>query len=97
MARIRVNMAGLREDKGKIAKYRQELHDYNNRLDALILRIGDSWEGDASTAYINKMTRYKQKALEMENVLREFESYAEKAASKFEEIDSKGAARIRGC
>lgn len=95
MAKIKINEDGLRENKKAIEAKISELHSLNERLTELIFRIRSSWEGDASTQYINTMTHYKQKAETMIDVLTEFRKYIDEALRRFEEIDSNGAKRIQ--
>lgn len=95
MAKIKINEDGLRENKKAIEAKISELYSLNERLTELIARIGSSWEGDASTQYINTMTHYKQKAETMIDVLTEFKKYIEGAIRRFEEVDSSGARKIQ--
>ena len=95
MARIKVDSSALRSKASEITSQTQQLQDLNSRLDQLIARIGDSWEGEASTAYINMMSRYAEQAKNMIAVMNEFRSYAQKAADEFDAQDKNGASRIR--
>lgn len=95
MARIKVDSTALRSKASEITSQIQQLQGLNDRLDALITRIGDSWEGEASRAYINMMSRYANQAKNMIAVMDEFRSYAQKAADEFDAQDRNGANRVR--
>lgn len=97
MAEIRVDVEGLLSNKRAIEQKISELQSLNMRLEQLIHRIGDSWEGEASERYIEKMLGYKVKAEEMVAVLEEFKKYMEQAANTFAQKDRDGANRIRSC
>lgn len=53
MAKIKVNAEMLRSNSNALNSKIQELTQMNQTLDSLIMRIGDSWDGDASNAYVN--------------------------------------------
>lgn len=95
MAVIKVDPAALREKAATLEQKISELNGMNAKLQQLIVRIGDSWEGDASTAYYNLMQSYAQQAVEMIAVLTEFKKYARNAADQFEKVDKDSASRIR--
>ena len=77
--------------------YVNELDSLNARTQSLLSQIASSWEGEASTAYINIMTERMQKAGQMKELLQEFLSYMEDARTKFVSRDQEGASAIRGC
>ncbi len=95
MALLRIDISSLRDNSNDLQKQITALQNMNARLAALITRIGDSWEGDSSAAYINTMRRYQQQAEKMVQVLSEFKSYVDNAAVRFETIDNANASRIR--
>ena len=96
MAKIKVDESMLRKNSQEIAAKIQELGELNERLKTLIIRIQDSWDGNASTAYINMMNNYAGQAAEMVSVLKEFKSYVDTAVTKFESMDKSAASRLRG-
>lgn len=96
MGRIRIDIDALRSNSRAMEVKIQELNQLNQSLDALIRRIGDTWEGDAGIAYITLMKSYEQKAIHMENVLSEFKLYIDAAVTKFEDLDQAAGARLRG-
>lgn len=97
MASIRINTDGLQNDISSMRSYISELDSLSARTQALLSRIGDSWEGDASTAYLTAMQQRLDKAQQMKKVLEEFLSYMETAKSKFESRDQSSASSIKGC
>ena len=97
MARIKVNVEGLRDSKKAIQDKVGELQSLNARLDRLLSDIESSWEGTASEKYINGMRQHNRKAEQMVHVLEEFERYMDTAAVCFEEKDKSSASRIRSC
>lgn len=96
MALIKVDADALRTQAAAVETKISELNGMNGRLLALIQRIGDSWQGQASTAYARVMFGYLQQAQDMIQLLEEFKKYAENAAREFEAEDKQGAQRIRG-
>lgn len=95
MARIKVDVNGLRDNANKISQQIQTLESLNNRLDGLLNRVSDSWTGNASEQYIETMRLHKQKTQGMITVLQNFKGYMEQAATRFESVDHDGASRIR--
>lgn len=93
---IIIDQSILRSSSRDIESKIQELTELNSSLDTLLLRIGDSWEGSASEAYLNMMRNYANQAKEMISVLREFKSYIDNTVTKFESTDKSCASRIRG-
>lgn len=97
MAKIRVDIDALCQNKADIEARILELQNLNSNLDALLSNIEGSWTGAASEKYIATMRQHKRKAEQMVNVLNEFKGYIEQAADRFEQKDKEGASRIRGC
>lgn len=95
MARIKVDSGALKLKVSELNSQIGQLQALNGRLDQLINRIGDSWDGEASNAYIKMMTRYSAQAQKMIGIMNEFKSYAQRAAEEFDAQDKNGANRIR--
>ena len=96
MAKIKIDSAKLQQNEQAINKKIQELTELNHRLKALIIRIQDSWEGDASKAYVSMMQNYVRQAEKMIKVLQELKSYVNSAIHKFEQTDKSSASKLRG-
>ena len=94
MARIRINTDGLKSNISEMNNYIATLEQLNNRLQTLITRINDSWEGNACKAYVEAMMKRLSKSKEMVKVLVAFRGYMQQAVSKFEERDKIGAGNI---
>lgn len=92
---IEIKKTLLREKARELAGRAQELTALNNKLEALIGDINGSWEGNASTAWLNTMRAYQEKAVAMVEVLAEFQGYANQAADQFEEEDTEAAGIVR--
>ena len=75
MASIRINTDGLQNDISSMRSYISELDSLSARTQALLSQIGDSWEGDASTAYLTAMQQRLDKAQQMKKVLEEDTMY----------------------
>lgn len=97
MANIRIDTDGLQNNISSMKAYVNELDSLNARTQSLLAQIASSWEGEASTAYINIMTERMQKAGQMKELLQEFISYMEAARTKIVSRDQEGASAIRGC
>lgn len=96
MAKIRIDVDMLKSNSLALSAKIEELTALNERLNGLLLRINDSWEGEASAAYINMMQNYAAQASGLVRVLTEFKSYVDSAVSNFETADKSSAAFIRG-
>ena len=72
MANIRIDTDGLQNNISSMRAYVNELDSLNARTQSLLAQIASSWEGEASTAYINIMTERMQKAGQMKELLQEF-------------------------
>ena len=92
MANIRIDADGLQNNISSMRAYINELDSLNART-----QIASSWEGEASTAYINIMTERIQKAGQMKELLQEFISYMESTRTKFVSRDQESSYSIRGC
>ena len=97
MANIRIDTDGLQNNISSMRAYINELDSLNARTQTLLSQIASSWEGDASTAYINIMTERMQKAEQMKALLQEFLSYMESAKTKFASRDQESSYAIMGC
>ena len=69
MANIRIDTDGLQNNISSMRAYVNELDSLNARTQSLLAQIASSWEGEASTAYINIMTERMQKAGQMKELL----------------------------
>ena len=96
MAKIKIDENALRANAIALNTRISDLQALNNRLDALIIRIGDSWDGSASEAYIARITEQAAKAKQMVKILQEYKNYVETTVQKFTDLDSRAASRIRG-
>lgn len=96
MAKIKMDIDALTQSAQTINTRISELQALNSRLEELISRIGASWEGNASAAYIATMRAHAEKAKKMIDVLMEYKKYVDTAVSKFSGLDQGAAARIRG-
>ncbi len=96
MSKIRIDVEALKANSNSLSKKIAELRALNARLAALIERIRSSWEGNASVAYIVKITAQKIKAEKMVIVLSEYKKYVDAAVTKFTNTDTQSANKING-
>lgn len=96
MAKIKIDENALRANAIALNTRISDLQALNTRLDTLILRIGDSWDGNASEAYITRITDQAAKAKQMVKILEEYKRYVETTVQKFTDLDTRAASRIRG-
>lgn len=87
MPKIKIDTEGLKNSSENIDARIAELQNLNSRLESLIARIADSWEGNASEAYINLLRSYAEHAKNMINILNEYKKYIDKTVVKFSELD----------
>lgn len=95
MGKIRIDVEKLRSSAGLLDERIIQLSELNGQFNTLLARIGDSWDGKASAAYIQVMGIYAGKADEMIQVLKAFKTYVNQAADRFESKDKEAALRIR--
>ena len=86
MANIRIDADGLQNNISSMRAYINELDSLNARTQTLMTQIASSWEGEASTAYINIMTERMQKAGQMKELLQE--RLAGKAEVSYDKLGS---------
>lgn len=96
MAKIKIDENALRANAIALNTRISDLQALNTRLDTLIVRIGDSWDGNASEAYITRITDQAAKAKQMVKILEEYKRYVETTVQKFTDLDTRAASRIRG-
>ncbi len=96
MSKIRIDVEALKANSNSLSKKIAELQALNAKLTLLIERIKASWEGNASVAYIVKITAQKIKAEKMVEVLSEYKKYVDAAVSKFTTTDTQSANKING-
>ena len=95
MAKIKINEEALMRSANILESKTNELINLNSRLDSLISRINDSWEGEASQRYISIMLSYASKSKSMIDVLNEYKKYVDSAVTEFREKDRNSATKIR--
>ena len=95
MAIIKVNFDGLEQQAGNIANQIQSYEALNTRATNMINQISSSWQGEAATAYIEKINLYLTEARKMVGVLEAFKRYANSSSAEFRELDQACANDIR--
>ena len=95
MAKIKIDADGLKANAAALDTRISDLQNLITKLEELINRIQGSWEGQASVMYIAKLLAQSAKAKKMVEVLQEYKKYVEKALSKFTELDSGSANKIK--
>lgn len=58
---VMVDLERVAQDAQEFHNISSQLEELNNRLSSLIAQIGDSWDGDASAAYIKLLTTENEK------------------------------------
>jgi WXG100 family type VII secretion target len=94
MAKIDINIDGLKKNADTIAAQKQELQTLNKNLENLIREINEKWSGEASVSYANMLYKYLEQAKKMESVLNEFYSYTTNVSNTFQNLDQNAAGRI---
>lgn len=95
MALIKVNFDGLDQQVGAIANQIQSYEALNTRTTNMINQISATWQGEAATAYIEKLNSYLAEARKMVGVLEAFKGYANISSTEFRELDQNCANDIR--
>lgn len=95
MARIKVDVDGLRNYVNVLQGRVNEYEALNDRMNSLSSTILAGWEGDASKAFAEMMAQYAAQAAELTSILEQFRTYAMDAADRFERTDTDGAAKIK--
>jgi WXG100 family type VII secretion target len=87
-SKIKINQEELMKVSTSLAKRIAEMITLNTRLEALITRINESWNGEASDAYIIMMTSYLNDCKKHIDLLNSFKSYIDSVVKKFSDWDS---------
>lgn len=95
MAIIKILYDGLEEQVSNMGNLIQTYESLNTRAMNLRERVSTTWQGDAATAYIEKLSSYINEAGKMTGVLGAFKGYANNSALKFRNLDQSCAIRIR--
>lgn len=96
MADIQIDQEGLRHNSAALNNQLGQMQELATQLDALINRVGESWQGQSAQAYLEKMMRYAQLIRQMTSVIETYKGYVDSTVQSFVEADSSSAARIRG-
>ena len=96
MSRITLNLDALQSSSANMANYVEELSKLCLRLNTQTDKMTASWQGESSKAFVALMTDYALRAQKTSQVLDAYKRYVDTAVQRFSEIDSSGAARIRG-
>ena len=95
MSVVKVDVENLQSAVSSLSQRISQLTNLNSRVNALLSRMDESWEGKACEQYISTMRQRMEKATRMIDVLSEFRSYAEKAIEWFSEQDQSSGSDIR--
>ena len=87
MAKINVDIQGLRDNAATLDGAVSEMEVIYNRLNSLIAQLEATWDGAASEAYINRLRRDANKVMDAASITKEFAKYGRRTAEKFEAID----------
>lgn len=94
MAKIKIDTEALKQNETSLENKISELQEIIARLDNLIERINDSWEGGASELFIAKIRAQATKTKKMIDLLTEYKKYVTETISKFSTIDNDSASKI---
>lgn len=94
MAKIKIDTEALKQNETSLENKISELQEIIARLDNLIERINDSWEGGASELFIAKIRAQAAKTKKMIDLLTEYKKYVTETISKFSTIDNDSASKI---
>ena len=96
MSRITLDLDALQSSSASMASYIAELNSLCLRLNTQAANMTASWQGESSKAFLAMMTDYASRAQKTTQVLDAYKRYVDMAVQRFSDIDSMGAARIRG-
>ena len=88
MAHIRINYDGLQQQSSAM---RSCIHNYEaviSRTNSLLAQIQESWEGNASMNYTQRMANYMQQIRKMIEVLNRFRTISDSVANRFSATDT---------
>lgn len=96
MAQIMIDTDVLNRCSADLRGGTAEFDGLNGQLQALTGSITATWSGQSSEAFCHMMTAYVAKAQQFRTILERYGEYVDQTRSRFEELDSRSAARIRG-
>lgn len=95
MGRIKIDADMLHSYSDTIGGRISEYEALTARMEQLNQSIQASWKGDAQFAFSNMMANYIAQAKQLQQILTQFQGYAQSTAEKFENLDLECAQRIR--
>lgn len=95
MARIKIDLDALMGNSSSLEQRTADMQALIARLEGLLERINNSWDGSASEAYIAMMRGYSLKAKKMNELIETYKGYVDSTTSKFSAVDKKCASTIR--
>lgn len=87
MSKIEVDIQGLRENSAILSNTVTQMENLYIRINKLVSTLDATWDGDASRAYINKLSKQAELVMKSAKITKEFAKYGSQTADKFETID----------
>lgn len=94
MPKIKIDTEALKQNETSLGNKIAELQAIISRLENLIERINDSWEGGASELFISKIRAQAEKTKKMVDLLTEYKKYVTETIAKFSTLDNDSATKI---
>lgn len=88
MAKIDIDVETIRSSASTLEAKVNELKVMRFNLFKLINNINDTWDGEASEVYINKLEGYLIKIDNMVDIYIDYKKYLDDVADKFENLDA---------
>lgn len=95
MGKFSVNIAALDQAASELSATIDELESIIVTYNALHTRMGESWDGAASEAFLNGMMRNREKMRESFRALLSYRSAIKKLAQKLRDMDEEEERLIR--
>lgn len=96
MAHIRINYDGLQQQSVSMRNCISNYENIVSRTNALLAQIQESWEGNASRNYAQRMANYMQQVRKMIEVLNRFRAISDSVTNRFSVTDRNCANIING-
>lgn len=93
---IRLNPEELENFSREYGSEASQVSDMLGRLDGLIGRLQDSWEGGASRAFADQYEDHKKSFIQMQQLLEDISRQLESSAHALRDADADIASQIRG-
>ena len=87
MSKIRIDIDTIKKCVADLDRLSDEIKVYKPELEVLIGEIDDTWDGDASEAYVLRLKSYIKQMDKLEKTISEYRNYLNNVKNDFNILD----------